>query len=40
MTTYIVKQHGDTFSVYENDKAILHNLAEWQAHAIAAILNG
>lgn len=40
---YRMKKHGDTYSVYEcgvlHETALLHNLAEWQAMAIVAILN-
>jgi hypothetical protein len=40
-----VKDRGASWSVYEVDarinldQSLLHNLAEWQAKAIAAILN-
>ncbi len=40
MIYYEVRQRGNTWSIYEGEKAILHNLAEWQARAIAVILNG
>ena len=40
---YFCIQRGNTWSVYENhgdrDSALLHNLNEWQARAIVAILN-
>ena len=45
MPLYAVRQHGDTWSVYEVDarikldSALLHNLKEWQAIAIAAVLS-
>ena len=42
---YVPRNRGVTWSVYEInavrnvDNAILHNLKEWQARAIAAVLN-
>lgn len=43
---YVAIARGVTWSVREQDASqnhfdyVMHNLKEWQAHAIAAILNG
>jgi len=43
---YLAQNRGVTWSVLEQNAAenhfvfLLHNLTEWQARAIAAILNG
>jgi hypothetical protein len=37
---FTAQSSGVTWSVYDESYAILHNLEEWQAKAICAILNG
>lgn len=39
MADYKAVDRGATWSVYDLNKPILHNLTNWQAKAISAILN-